>query len=89
MARSGMRAFEHSDTLSDEQLHERDRAIAMHNHAKTLQLAHMWFPAGMAVNVGVKVDVATPSETERLEMRALDEKLDSLAAKVKALPLPA
>ena len=44
MAKVGTRAFEYADTCSDEQLHERDRAIALQNHGKNLQLAHQWFP---------------------------------------------
>src|ERR1041384_2501276 len=78
MARSGMRAFEHSDTLTDDQLHERDRAIALQNHAKNLQLAHQCFPQTQGTNVAVQVNVPLPSLEEREQMRQLDRKLDAL-----------
>ena len=84
MANVGTRAFEHAGECSDEQLHERDRAIALQNHGKNLQLAHQWFPNALGSNVAVQVNVPMPTAEERQEMRDMDRKLDAIAAKLKA-----
>ena len=81
MARTSLRAFEHSDTLSDEQLHELPRGVALEKHGRNAQMAHGWNQA--SANVAVQVNVPMPSEAEREEMRSIDAKLDAIAAKLK------
>jgi len=81
MARTSQRAFEHSDTLSDEQLHELPRAVALEKHGRNASLAHGWSQANL--NVGVQVNVPMPDQNERDEMRSIDQKLDAIAAKLK------
>ena len=81
MARTARRAFEHSDQLSDEQLHELPRSVAMEKHAKVAQIAHGWNQAQSTV--AVQVNVPLPDEAERSEMRSIDAKLDAIAAKLK------
>ena len=81
MARTARRAFEHSDTLSDEALHELPRGVALEKHARIAQIAHGWnMPAA---NVAVQVNVPMPTAEERSEMRSIDAKLDAIAAKLK------
>ena len=82
MARTARRAFEHCDELTDEQLHDMQRAIGLEKHARTASIAHAW-NVQSAVNVGVQVNVPLPSEDERAEMRSIDAKLDAIAAKLK------
>jgi hypothetical protein len=82
MARTGMRAFEHCDELSDSDLHDRDTAIALQNHDKNIALAHNWGAQNVAV--AVQVNVPMPTAEERAEMREMDRKLDAIAAKLKA-----
>src|SRR5262245_49385825 len=84
MARTTKRAFEHSDTLDDSQLHERARAIALQNHGRNAQIVHGWNVPHPTSNVAVQVNVPLPTAEERSEMRALDAKLDAIAAKLKA-----
>ena len=84
MARTTQRAFEHSDTVNDADLHEKDRAIALANHGRNAQIVHGWNLPHVTSNVAVQVNVPLPDKSEREEMRALDRKLDALAAKLKA-----
>jgi len=82
MARVARRAFEHGDELSDEDLHEMSRAIALEKHGRIASIAHRW--QSEAVNVGVQVNVPMPSEAERDEMRSIDAKLDAIAERLKS-----
>lgn len=81
MARTARRSFEHCDTLSDDQLHAMDRAIALEKHARVASIAHQWQNVG--AQVAVQVNVPMPSAEERQEMRSIDAKLDAIAAKLK------
>ena len=81
MARTARRAFEHCDTLSEEQLHDMQRAIALEKHGRNASLAHAWNQA--QANVAVQVNVPMPTAEERSEMRSIDAKLDAIAAKLK------
>lgn len=82
MARTARRAFEHCDTLSDEDLHKLDRAIALEKHGRNAAVAHQWNQSSN-LNVGVQVNVPLPGPEERAEMRSIDAKLDAIAAKLK------
>jgi hypothetical protein len=84
MARTARRAFEYSDGLSDETLHEMPRAIALEKHARVASIAHRW--QSEAVNVGVQVNVPMPDKAEREEMRAMDAKLDAIAERLRNGP---
>jgi len=81
MARTSRRAFEHSDSVTDEQLHELPRAVALEKHGRVAAIAHNWGSA--QANVAVQVNVPLPSAEERKEMRSIDEKLDQIAAKLR------
>ena len=84
MARTGMRAFEHCDTLKDDALMDRDTAIALQNHGKNLQLAHQWFP-NTQQNLNVNIaNIPLPTPEERAELNDVHRKLDAIAAKLKA-----
>ena len=84
MARTSQRAFEHSDTVTDEMLHELPRAVALEKHARVASIAHNW--STQQVNVGVALNVPLPDETERAEMRAIDAKLDAIADRLRNAP---
>jgi hypothetical protein len=81
MARTARRAFEHCDELKDVELHEMSRAIALEKHGRIASIAHAW--QSQAVNVGVQVNVPMPDAKEREEMRAMDAKLDEIAARLR------
>lgn|GEM_PF-5392474 len=81
MARTSRRAFEHADTVTDEQLHELPRAVALEKHGRNASIAHNWNQA--AANVAVQVNVPLPSAEEREEMRAIDAKLDEIAKRLR------
>lgn len=73
-----MRAFEHCDTLSDDALLERDKAIALSAHGKNLALAHNWNQ--QQTQVAVQVNVPMPTEAERAHLDDIDRKLDVIFA---------
>lgn len=81
MARTAMRAFEHSDELTEDQLHEMDRAIALEKHGRNASVAHSW--NSNMQTVAVQVNVPMPSKEERDEMRSMDAKLDAIAARLR------
>jgi hypothetical protein len=76
-----MRAFEHSDTLKEAELHQMERAIALEKHGKNASVAHSW--NSNQSTVAVQVNVPLPDASEREEMAKLDAKLDAIAAKLK------
>ena len=77
-----MRAFEQTDELEAKQFLNASLAIALEKHAKVASTAHNW--ARESTNVAVQVNIPMPTEQERAEMRALDHKLDAIAAKLRA-----
>jgi hypothetical protein len=81
MARTARRAFEHCDTLTDEELHKLDRAIALEKHGRNASVAHQW--SSSTSTVAVQVNIPLPSTEEREEMAKLDAKLDAIAAKLR------
>ena len=83
MARTSQRAFEYCDNVTDAELHELPRAVALEKHGRNAALAHNWSQAN--ANVAVQVNVPMLTEEERAQMQEIDRKLDAIAAKLRGL----
>ena len=81
MARTARRAFEHTDTLADAQLHELPRGVALEKHARIASIAHNWQTERTAV--AVQVNIPLPTAEEQAELRSIDSKLDAIAARLR------
>ena len=85
MSAASLKASYEAAQMEGKQLLVRDTAQALEAHNRNADRTHGWTVGRQqGAQIAVQVNVPMPTQEERDEMRRLDEKLDALAALLKA-----